>query len=155
MNTVYKLCSNNILVFFQVCNVNQSIRKSHWDSNLINYDCECDDDGILTNYMFVIVVISVSLRDSTLLRLETDTVTSLELDLDNNLGVIKEVLLQPTNLKNLTNPCLFSTSSILLFVVFSFLFILKAKTSCEGWNVLRKMLAHNLGELKTIRERAA
>ena len=65
--------------------------------------------------MFVIVVISVSLRDSTLLRLETDTVTSLELDL-----------------KNLTNPCLFSTSSILLLVDFSFLLIFRASMSCEG-----------------------
>ena len=32
--------------------------------------------------MLVIVVISVSFRESTLLRLETDTVTSLALDLE-------------------------------------------------------------------------
>ena len=69
-------------------------------------------DGL---HMFVIVVISVSLRESTLLRLDTETVTSLELDL-----------------KNLTNPCLFSTCSILLLVVFSFLFIFKARMSCDG-----------------------
>ena len=90
------------------------------------------------------VVISVSFRESTLLRLETDTVTSLALDLHKaNIFSSSSLTFKP-NLKNFTNPCLFSTSSILLLVVLSFILILSARLSCDGWKVLRKILAHSL-----------
>ena len=80
--------------------------------------------------MLVIVVISVSFRESTLLRLETDTVTSLALDLEK-VEIVSSSSLKDfiANLKNLTNPCLFSTSSILLLVVLSFSLILRARVS--------------------------
>ena len=92
------------------------LRFKFHQADLLQYNCAQDLMVLkLADYMFVIVVISVSFRESTLLRLETDTVTSLALDL-----------------KNLTNPCLFSTSSILLLVVFSFILILSARVSWDG-----------------------
>ena len=67
---------------------NQSLEiKNHIEiqisSDLLEYYC-AQDEGIQASwdYMLVIVVISVSFRESTLLRLETETVTSLALDLD-------------------------------------------------------------------------
>ena len=70
-------------MLFEVCKPVYRNLKSYWDSDLIKYYC-AQDDGIEASgdYMLVIVVISVSFRESTLLRLETETVTSLALDLE-------------------------------------------------------------------------
>ena len=61
------------------------LRFKFQQADLLQYNCAQDlmvlKLAVTTDYMFVIVVISVSFRESTLLRLETDTVTSLALDL--------------------------------------------------------------------------
>ena len=77
--------------------------------------------------MVVMFVISVSLRDSTLLTLDTDTVASL------------------LDLKNLTKPFLVSTCSILCWVSRVFLSSLRDSTRSEGWRVLAQAWTHSLG----------